>query len=163
MESWQPQSMSEKALQKSKEIALKITGALGGLGIFGVELFIKGDEVWFSEVSPRPHDTGMVTMITQRQSEFELHAKAILGLPVNTTLYKPGASTVIYGKYDAENIRFEGIDKALDVDSVDVRLFGKPQSYKKRRMGVVLAEATSTEDARFKTKKAQSFIQVKVK
>ena len=102
-------------------------------------------------------------MITQRQSEFELHAKAILGLPVNTTLYKPGASAVIYGKYDAENIRFEGIDKALDVDSVDVRLFGKPQSYKKRRMGVVLAEATSTEDARFKAKKAQLFIQVKVK
>ena len=163
VESWQPQPMSEKALQKSKEIALKITGALGGLGIFGVELFIKGDEVWFSEVSPRPHDTGMVTMITQRQSEFELHAKAILGLPVNTTLYKPGASAVIYGKYDAENIRFEGIDKALDVDSVDVRLFGKPQSYKKRRMGVVLAEATSTQDARFKVKKGQSFIQVKVK
>jgi len=133
VESWQPQPMSKKALQKSKEIALKITDALGGLGIFGVELFIKGDEVWFSEVSPRPHDTGMVTMITQRQSEFELHAKAILGLPVNTTLYKPGASAVIYGKYDSESIRFEGIDKALDVDGVDIRLFGKPQSYKKRR------------------------------
>ena len=163
VESWQPQPMSEKALQKSKEIALKITGALGGLGIFGVELFIKGDEVWFSEVSPRPHDTGMVTMITQSQSEFELHAKAILGLPVNTSLYKPGASAVIYGKYDAESISFEGIDKALDVDGVDIRLFGKPQSYKKRRMGVVLAEATSTQDARFKVKKGQSFIQVKVK
>ena len=163
VESWQPQPMSEKALQKSKEIALKITGALGGLGIFGVELFIKGDEVWFSEVSPRPHDTGMVTMITQSQSEFELHAKAILGLPVNTSLYKPGASAVIYGKYDAESITFEGIDKALDVDGVDIRLFGKPQSYKKRRMGVVLAEAASSEDARLKAKKGQSFIQVKIK
>ena len=163
VESWQPQAMSDKALKKSKEIAIKITGALGGLGIFGVELFIKGDEVWFSEVSPRPHDTGMVTMISQKQSEFELHAKAILGLPVNTTIHKPGASAVIYGEHDAESIIFEGIDKALDVGDVDIRIFGKPQSYKKRRMGVVLAEATSTEDARFKAKKAQSFIQVKVK
>jgi len=102
-------------------------------------------------------------MITQSQSEFELHAKAILGLPVNTSLYKPGASAVIYGKYDAESISFEGIDKALDVDGVDIRLFGKPQSYKKRRMGVVLAEAASSEDARLKAKKGQSFIQVKIK
>ncbi len=163
IESWQPQAMSEKALKRSKEIATKITSALGGLGIFGVELFIKGDEVFFSEVSPRPHDTGMVTMITQSQSEFELHAKAILGLPVNTMLHKPGASAVIYGKYDAESIIFEGVDKALDLEGVDVRIFGKPKSFKKRRMGVVLAEATSTEDARFMAKKAQSFIQVKVK
>lgn len=163
VESWQPQPMGKKALQKSKEIAIKITDALGGLGIFGVELFIKGDEVWFSEVSPRPHDTGMVTMITQRQSEFELHAKAILGLPVNTILHRPGASAVIYGKYDTDSIIFEGIDKTLDIEGVDVRIFGKPQSYKKRRMGVILAEADNIDDAKAKAKKAQSLVQIKFK
>lgn len=163
VESWQPQPMTKQALQKSKEIAIEITNALGGLGIFGVELFIKGDEVWFSEVSPRPHDTGMVTMITQRQSEFELHAKAILGFPVNTALLSPGASNVIYGQHDAKGIIFEGIDKALSIDGVDVRIFGKPESFKKRRMGVVLAEAESISDALAKVKKAQSLIQIKVK
>ena len=163
VESWQPQPMTKQALKKSREIAIKITNALGGLGIFGVELFIKGDEVWFSEVSPRPHDTGMVTMITQRQSEFELHAKAILGFPVNTALLSPGASNVIYGRHDAKGIIFEGIDKALSIDGVDVRIFGKPESFKKRRMGVVLAEADSISDALAKVKKAQSLIQIKVK
>ena len=163
VESWQPQPMTKQALKKSREIAIKITNALGGLGIFGVELFIKGDEVWFSEVSPRPHDTGMVTMITQRQSEFELHAKAILGFPVNTALLSPGASNVIYGQHDAQGIIFEGIDKALSIDGVDVRIFGKPESFKKRRMGVVLAEADSISDALAKVKKAQSLIQIKVK
>ena len=163
VESWQPQPMTKQALKKSREIAIKITNALGGLGIFGVELFIKGDEVWFSEVSPRPHDTGMVTMITQRQSEFELHAKAILGFPVNTALLSPGASNVIYGQHDAKGIIFEGIDKALSIDGVDVRIFGKPESFKKRRMGVVLAEADSISDALAKVKKAQSLIQIKVK
>ena len=163
VESWQPQPMTIQALKKSREIAIKITNALGGLGIFGVELFIKGDEVWFSEVSPRPHDTGMVTMITQRQSEFELHAKAILGFPVNTALLSPGASNVIYGRHDAKGIIFEGIDKALSIDGVDVRIFGKPESFKKRRMGVVLAEADSISDALAKVKKAQSLIQIKVK
>ena len=126
-------------------------------------LFIKGDEVWFSEVSPRPHDTGMVTMITQRQSEFELHAKAILGLPVNTILHRPGASAVIYGKYDTDSIIFEGIDKTLDIEGVDVRIFGKPESYKKRRMGVILAEADNIDDAKAKAKKAQSLVQIKFK
>ena len=163
VESWQPQPMTKQALKKSREIAIKITNALGGLGIFGVELFIKGDEVWFSEVSPRPHDTGMVTMITQRQSEFELHAKAILGFPVNTALLSPGASNVIYGRHDAKGIIFEGIDKALSIDGIDVRIFGKPESFKKRRMGVVLAEADSISDALAKVKKAQSLIQIKVK
>jgi phosphoribosylglycinamide formyltransferase 2 len=163
VESWQPQPMSNRALKKSKEIATEITSALGGLGIFGVELFIRGDEVWFSEVSPRPHDTGMVTMITQRQSEFELHAKAILGLNVDTKLLKPGASAVIYGMHDAKDIIFDGIDKALDYEGVDLRIFGKPQSYKKRRMGVVLAESFNVEDARAKAKKAKSHIQIKVK
>ena len=163
VESWQPQPMTKQALKKSREIAIKITNALGGLGIFGVELFIKGDEVWFSEVSPSPHDTGMVTMITQRQSEFELHAKAILGFPVNTALLSPGASNVIYGQHDAKGIIFEGIDKALSIDGVDVRIFGKPESFKKRRMGVVLAEADSISDALAKVKKAQSLIQIKVK
>ena len=113
IESFQPQPMSEAALEKSKKIAKSITDSLGGLGIFGVELFIKKDEVWFSEVSPRPHDTGMVTMASQRQSEFELHAKAILGLPVDTSLVNPGASKVIYGDHDADHIYFEGVDQAL--------------------------------------------------
>ena len=163
VESWQPQPMSEKALLKSKEMAKKVTDNLGGLGIFGVELFIKGDDVWFSEASPRPHDTGMVTMITQRQSEFELHAKAILGFPVDTKLINPGASAVIYGNFDAEAIMFEGVDKALAIAGVDVRLFGKPQSFKRRRMGVVLAEGTNISEARASAQQAQRLIKIKVK
>ena len=162
VESWQPQPMSDIALLKSKEMAKKVTDALGGLGLFGVELFIKGDEVLFSEASPRPHDTGMVTMMTQRQSEFELHAKAILGLPVDTQLINPGASAVIYGNLDAEAIMFEGVDKALAIKGVDVRLFGKPQSFKKRRMGVVLAEGKDISEARSKAQQAQALIKTKV-
>ena len=161
VESWQPQPMNDKALIRSKEIAEKVTSALGGLGIFGVELFIKEDQVWFSEVSPRPHDTGMVTMITQKQSEFELHAKAILGLPVDTSLSNPGASAVIYGGYDCDAISFENIPKALADKGVDIRLFGKPQSFKKRRMGVILAHADDIQHARNKAQQAKSQIQTK--
>jgi len=161
IESWQPQPMNEKALTTSKKIAEKVTSALGGLGIFGVELFIKEDQVWFSEVSPRPHDTGMVTMITQKQSEFELHAKAILGLPVDTSLSNPGASAVIYGGYDCDAISFENIPKALAEQVVDIRLFGKPQSFKKRRMGVILAHADDIQQARNKAQQARSQIKTK--
>ena len=158
VESWQPQPMHEQALIRSKEIAEKVTSALGGLGIFGVELFIKDDQVWFSEVSPRPHDTGMVTMITQKQSEFELHAKAILGLPVDTSLSNPGASAVIYGGHDCEAIQFQNIPQALAEQGVDIRLFGKPQSFKKRRMGVILAHAEDIQHARKKAQQARSII-----
>jgi phosphoribosylglycinamide formyltransferase 2 len=153
VESWQPQPMSETALQRAQEIASKVTSALGGRGIFGVELFIKGDEVWFSEVSPRPHDTGMVTMITQMQSEFELHARAILGLPVSTTLRSPGASAVIYGGMDKKAIAFEDVDKALQIPNSDIRLFGKPEAFQHRRMGVALAYADTIEEARDNAKK----------
>jgi phosphoribosylglycinamide formyltransferase 2 len=158
VESWQPQPMHEQALIRSKEIAEKVTIALGGLGLFGVELFIKDDQVWFSEVSPRPHDTGMVTMITQKQSEFELHAKAILGLPVDTSLSNPGASAVIYGGHDCEAIQFQNIPQALAEQGVDIRLFGKPQSFKKRRMGVILAHAEDIQHARNKAQQAKSII-----
>ena len=161
VESWQPQPMNEKALATSKEIAEKVTSALGGLGIFGVELFIKEDQVWFSEVSPRPHDTGMVTMITQKQSEFELHAKAILGLPVDTSLSNPGASAVIYGGHDCDAITFENIPEALAEQGVDIRLFGKPQSFKRRRMGVILAHADDIQQARNKAQQARSQIKTK--
>ena len=161
VESWQPQPMNEKALATSKEIAEKVTSALGGLGIFGVELFIKEDQVWFSEVSPRPHDTGMVTMITQKQSEFELHAKAILGLPIDTSLSNPGASAVIYGGHDCDAISFENIPKALAEQGVDIRLFGKPQSFKRRRMGVILAHADDIQHARNKAQQARSQIKTK--
>ncbi len=154
VESWQPQPMTSKALENAKHIAKKVTDALGGLGLFGVELFIKGDEAWFSEVSPRPHDTGMVTMATQKQSEFELHAKAILGLPVNTQLSNPGASAVIYGGHDCASITINNIDKALSIDGVDIRIFGKPQSFKKRRMGVIIASGNDHEDARKKASNA---------
>ena len=163
VESFQPQPMSKAALEKSKNIAKSITDSLGGLGIFGVELFIKKNEVWFSEVSPRPHDTGMVTMASQRQSEFELHAKAILGLPVDTSLSKPGASKVIYGNHDADHIYFEGIDQALKVSGVDIRLFGKPKSFKKRRMGVILASSNTMESALESVKKAALKIKTKLK
>jgi phosphoribosylglycinamide formyltransferase 2 len=161
VESWQPQPMNDKALATSKEIAEKVTSALGGLGLFGVELFIKEDQVWFSEVSPRPHDTGMVTMITQKQSEFELHAKAILGLPVDTSLSNPGASAVIYGGHDCVAISFENIPKALAEQGIDIRLFGKPQSFKKRRMGVILAHADDIQQARNKAQQARSQIKTK--
>ena len=158
IESWQPQPMKIEALNQSKVIAKKVTEALGGLGLFGVELFIKDDNVWFSEISPRPHDTGMVTMATQKQSEFELHAKAILGLPVDTSLNNAGASAVIYGQHDAKNIIFNGVDEALSIKGVDVRLFGKPESFKKRRMGVVLASSENITLARENATKAQALI-----
>ena len=163
IESFQPQPMSQKALEKSKNIAKLITNALGGLGMFGVELFVKKDDVWFSEVSPRPHDTGMVTMASQIQSEFELHAKAILGLPVDTSLLRPGASKVIYGDHDADEIYFEGVDQALQIPGIDIRLFGKPKSFKKRRMGVILASSETVEAAVENAKKAFSKIKTKIK
>ena len=156
VESWQPQPMTAPALAKAREIAKTVTDNLGGLGLFGVECFVKGDQVWFSEVSPRPHDTGMVTMISQRQSEFELHARAILGLPVDASLRTPGASAVIYGGVDAAGIRFEGIEAALSVPGTDLRLFGKPEAFLRRRMGVALAEAGDIETARKRAKEAAS-------
>jgi phosphoribosylglycinamide formyltransferase 2 len=158
VESWQPHPMSPAALHKAQEIAQKVTENLGGLGVFGVELFVKGDMVWFSEVSPRPHDTGMVTMISQEQSEFEMHARAILGLPVSVAMRSPGASAVIYGQLDAEGIAFEGTADALRVPGADLRLFGKPESFARRRMGVALAVAEDINEARARAKLAASKI-----
>jgi phosphoribosylglycinamide formyltransferase 2 len=158
VESWQPQSMSAAALARAQEIAAAVTGNLGGRGLFGVELFVKGDSVWLSEVSPRPHDTGMVTMATQRQNEFELHARAILGLPVDVSLREPGASAVIYGGVDATGIAFDGVADALATPGVDLRLFGKPQAFARRRMGVALATAASTDEARLHAKAAAAAV-----
>lgn len=154
VESWQPQPMQAAALEKSRQIAKAVTDDLGGLGLFGVELFVKGDQVWFSEVSPRPHDTGLVTLATQWQSEFELHARAILGLPVDASLRNPGASAVIYGGQDATGLVFDGVDEALAIPGTDLRLFGKPESFVKRRMGVALARAADVETARANAKLA---------
>jgi len=148
VESWQPQPMRSAALASAQHIAKKVTDNLGGRGLFGVELFVRGDAVWFSEVSPRPHDTGMVTMCTQVQNEFELHARAIMGLPVDTTLRTPGASAVIYGGIDAAGITFDGVAHALQIPGSELRLFGKPESYLRRRMGVALASAASVDEAR---------------
>lgn len=148
VESWQPQPMSETALDRAQQIAHDVTSNLGGCGLFGVELFIRGDEVWFSEVSPRPHDTGMVTMATQWQNEFELHARAILGLPVSTELRNAGASAVIYGGLEEKGIAFEGVDAALGVPQTEIRLFGKPESFTRRRMGVALAYGEEIEECR---------------
>jgi len=156
VESWQPCAMDPAALTRSQEMAKKVTDDLGGQGIFGVELFVKGEQVWFSEVSPRPHDTGMVTMITQWQNEFELHARAILGLPVNTSLKSPGASAVIYGGVDGKPLVFDGVADALAVPNTDIRLFGKPESFLKRRMGVALAHDADVEAARNNAKLAAS-------
>ncbi len=158
VESWQPQAMSPAALQASREVARNVTTALGGRGLFGVELFIKGDQVWFSEVSPRPHDTGLVTLASQRFSEFELHARAILGLPVDTSLRRPAASAVIYGGMDCAGIAFEGVSDALQVPESDIRLFGKPESFVKRRMGVALANGDTTDEARTRAKQAASLV-----
>jgi len=159
VESWQPQPMSAAALARAQEIAAAVTGNLGGRGLFGVELFVKGDTVWFSEVSPRPHDTGMVTMATQRQNEFELHARAILGLPVDVTLREPGASAVIYGGMDARGIAYEGVDDALRTPGCDIRLFGKPEAFVRRRMGVALATAATIEEARTRAQSAAAAVQ----
>ncbi len=154
VESWQPQAMSPKAMERAREISKAVTDDLGGLGLFGVELFVKGDDVWFSEVSPRPHDTGMVTMASQRFSEFELHARAILGLPVDVSMRAPGASAVIYGGVESTNLRFEGVAEALAVPESDLRLFGKPESFERRRMGVALATGKDVEEARVRAKTA---------
>jgi phosphoribosylglycinamide formyltransferase 2 len=156
VESWQPQPMTPGALLRAQEIAAAVTGNLGGRGLFGVELFVKGDMVWFSEVSPRPHDTGLVTLCSQRFSEFELHARAILGLPVDTALREAGASAVIYGGMEEKGIAFEGIAEALTVPRSDIRLFGKPESFKKRRMGVAVANGENIDQARERAKLAAS-------
>ena len=156
IESWQPMPMSATAIARARQIAKAVTDNLGGRGIFGVELFIKGDEVWFSEVSPRPHDTGLVTLCTQRQSEFELHARAILGLPVDTRCMFSGASAVIYGDLEESGIAFEGIAEALRVPESDLRLFGKPESFSRRRMGVALANGQDTDQARVRAKECAS-------
>jgi phosphoribosylglycinamide formyltransferase 2 len=160
VESWQPMAMSAVALQRSRAIAKAVTDDLGGQGIFGVELFVKGDDVWFSEVSPRPHDTGLVTLVTQRQSEFELHARAILGLPVDTSLATPGASAVIYGGVDATAVVFHGVADALRTPGTDLRLFGKPESFERRRMGVALAGAADTGTARTNARAAAASVHV---
>jgi len=166
VESWQPHPMSAAALAKAQAIARAITDDLGrglqgqpdGLGLYGVELFVQGDQVWFSEVSPRPHDTGLVTLVTQWQNEFELHARAILGLPVDTALKSPGASAVIYGGVDAPGIVFDGVAEALAVPNSELRLFGKPESYAKRRMGVALVHDGDVERARVQAKKAAALV-----
>jgi len=163
VESWQPQPMSPKALQSARDIAQAVTQNLGGQGLFGVELFVKGDQVWFSEVSPRPHDTGMVTMATQWQSEFELHARAILGLPVNTALRMPGASAVIYGGVDAQDVDFLNVAEALRIPQTDIRLFGKPESFEKRRMGVALAADADLETARANARQAAATVKVQAR
>ena len=156
VESWQPQPMSNTARARAREIAAAVTDNLGGLGVFGVELFVKGDQVWFSEVSPRPHDTGLVTLVSQFQSEFALHARAILGLPVSTEMKSPGASSVIYGGVEAGALCFEGVEEALSVPGSELRLFGKPESFVKRRMGVALARGADTDEARLRAKSAAS-------
>jgi phosphoribosylglycinamide formyltransferase 2 len=162
VESWQPQPMSATARARARDMAAAVTGALGGLGIFGVELFVKGDEVWFSEVSPRPHDTGLVTLVSQMQSEFALHARAILGLPVSTEMASPGASAVIYGGVDAGALTFEGVDEALKIPGSELRLFGKPESFVKRRMGVALARGATTDEARGRAKAVAAAVKPEV-
>ncbi|MDE6757008.1 MAG: formate-dependent phosphoribosylglycinamide formyltransferase [Muribaculaceae bacterium] len=161
--SWQPQPMSDKALEAAKEIAKKVTDALGGYGIFGVELFVKGDEVIFSEVSPRPHDTGMVTMISQDLSEFGLHARALLGLPVSDVrFYGPSASRAIVVEGDTDKIEMCNLDKVLEEPGVQLRIFGKPEIKGHRRMGVILATADSVEEARDKAERAYNKLEIKV-
>jgi len=158
VESWQPQAMNQATLKKAQDIAAAVTGNLGGRGLFGVELFIQDDQVFFSEVSPRPHDTGMVTMTTQVQNEFELHARAVLGLPVSTALRTPGASAVIYGKMDEQGIAFDDIEKALSLPQTDLRLFGKPEAFTRRRMGVALSYAADTDSAREQAKQCANLV-----
>ena len=160
VESWQPQKMNPVALQSAQDIAGKVTAALGGRGLFGVELFVKGDAVWFSEVSPRPHDTGLVTLKSQEYSEFELHARAILGLPVGVGMRTHAASAVIYGAIDAVGIAFEGVTDALAVPTADLRLFGKPEAFVRRRMGVAVAAGVDTDEARTRAKLAASLVKV---
>ena len=160
VESWQPQAMTPAALASARDIARKVTDALGGLGVFGVELFVKGDQVWFSEVSPRPHDTGLGTLATQTMSEFALHARAILGLPVDVSQREIGASAVIYGGMDAVGVAYEGVAEALSVPTADLRLFGKPESFVTRRMGVATARGDTVEQARERAREAASRVRV---
>jgi phosphoribosylglycinamide formyltransferase 2 len=161
-ESWQPHPMSELAIARSKEIATKVTDALGGRGIFGVELFIKGDDVYFSEVSPRPHDTGLVTLISQDLSEFALHARALLGLPIPAIeQFGASASCALLVEGNSKNVQFEGLNEALEVPGTQLRLFGKPEVSGHRRMGVTLATANSVEEAREKARNSCAAIKVK--
>lgn len=160
VESWQPQPMTPAALAASQDIAAKVTEALGGYGVFGVELFVKGDQVWFSEVSPRPHDTGLVTLASQTMSEFALHARAILGLPVDVSQREPAASAVIYGGMDAQGIAFEGVAEALSIPTADLRLFGKPEAFERRRMGVAVARGADVEQARERAREAAGCVKV---
>ena len=160
VESWQPQAMTPAALASAQDIARKVTDALGGLGVFGVELFVKGNQVWFSEVSPRPHDTGLVTLATQTMSEFALHARAILGLPVDVSQRDIGASAVIYGGMESVGVAFEGVADALSVPTADLRLFGKPESFVTRRMGVATARGDTVEQARERAREAASRVRV---
>jgi len=158
VESWQPQAMSERALATAQQIAAKVTSRLGGRGVLGVEMLVKGDEVWFSEVSPRPHDTGLVTLGSQRQSEFSLHARAILGLPVSAGLVQPAASAVIYGGMAAKSIAYDGLDEALRVPDSQIRLFGKPEAFVRRRMGVAVVAAKDVDTARDRAKEAAGLV-----
>ncbi len=162
-ESWQPQPMSEKALEQARDIAKKVTDALGGYGIFGVELFVCGDDVLFSEVSPRPHDTGMVTMISQDLSEFALHARAVLGLPIpSINFYGPSASKAVVVEGDSDKVVFSNLEEVLSEPNIQVRIFGKPEVKGHRRMGVILARGESVEDALAKAEKAYSTLKVEV-
>lgn len=163
VESWQPAQMSREALEAARSVAARITGALGGRGVFGVELFVKGNDVYFSEVSPRPHDTGMVTMGSQRFSEFDLHARAILGLPIDTTLVSPGASAVIYGDVEGRAPSYTGLAQALAVPEAEVRIFGKPESHARRRMGVAFTTAEDTDTARRTAKQAADTVSLSVR
>ena len=158
IESWQPQPMSDAAAAASRDVAGRLTESLGGYGVFGVELFVRGDEVLFSEVSPRPHDTGLVTLATQRLSEFELHARAVLGLPVDTALHSPGASAVVYGGGDMVAPAYEGVADALTVPGTDLRLFGKPDATERRRMGVAVAHADGVDTARSRAREAAAHV-----
>ncbi|MBX3272679.1 MAG: formate-dependent phosphoribosylglycinamide formyltransferase [Sandaracinaceae bacterium] len=162
VESWQPQPMSEAARAEAERMAHAVTGALGGRGLFGVELFVRGDEVWFSEVSPRPHDTGMVTMISQDLSEFALHARAILGLPIPAPLrqHGPSASAVILAEGDSDAPRFEGVERALEEPDTQLRLFGKPEVRGHRRLGVALARGATIEEARDKARRAAAAVRI---
>lgn len=162
-ESWQPQPMSPKALERAKDVALKITENLGGYGVYGVELFIHGDEVYFSEVSPRPHDTGLVTLISQDLSEFALHARAVLGLPIPAIRQiGPSASAVILPEGDSANVSFSGLEAALSEEDVQLRLFGKPELAGRRRMGVALAKGFTIDEAKSKAVAAVNAIDVQL-
>lgn len=162
-ESWQPQAMSPQALEQAQDMAQKITDALGGYGIFGVEMFVCQDKVLFSEVSPRPHDTGMVTMISQDQSEFALHVRALLGLPIpNIQLYAPSASRAIVVEGDSDKVVFDNLEQVLEESGVQIRIFGKPEVKGHRRMGVILATATSTDEARAKAERAYQKLHIEV-